>query len=91
VSDAPILVIWRDAWFEFDHDETEERADYLVETVGWIVDDGPKFLSIAQERLPNGDGFRAVTHIPKSCVVNNHQEGLTWLTPRAGNVGRTEP
>jgi hypothetical protein len=68
VSDAPILVIWRDAWFEFDHDETEERTDYLVETVGWVVNDGPKFLSIAQERLPNGDGFRAVTHIPVSTI-----------------------
>jgi hypothetical protein len=64
VSDAPVLVVWRDAHFDFEWDETDDRADYLVETVGWVVRDGPKFLSLAHERLPNGDGWRAVTHIP---------------------------
>lgn len=71
MSDAPIRVLWRDAWFDFE--ETEERTDYLVETVGWIVGDSPKFLSIAQERLPNGDGFRAITHIPVSCIVTRKE------------------
>jgi len=29
---------------------------------------GPRFVSVAQEILPDGDGFRAVTHIPVAVV-----------------------
>ena len=39
------------------------------------VGSGPRFLSIAQEVLPDGDGFRAVTHIPRSII-----EEVTTLT-----------
>ena len=64
-----VLVSWRDAWFDFDQPTSvDSRADYLVRTVGFLVSDGPRFLSIAQEVLPDGDGFRAVTHIPVSIV-----------------------
>jgi hypothetical protein len=64
-----VLVRWRDAWFDFDQGEAdEERADYLVTTVGFVVREGPRFISVAQEILPDGDGFRAVTHIPRSVV-----------------------
>jgi hypothetical protein len=44
------------------------RSDYLVRTVGFLVNEGARFLSIAQEILPDGDGFRAVTHIPASII-----------------------
>ena len=44
------------------------RPDYLVHTVGFLLAEGPKFVSLAQEVLPDGDGFRAVTHIPLSIV-----------------------
>jgi hypothetical protein len=66
----PLVVItWRDAWFDFDQDGDEEaRADYLVTTVGFVVGDGPRFLSVAQEVLPDGDGYRAITHIPRAVV-----------------------
>ena len=66
----PLVVItWRDAWFDFDQDGDEEaRADYLVTTVGFVVRDGPRFLSVAQEVLPDGDGYRAVTHIPRAVI-----------------------
>ncbi len=72
-SDPPgfplVLVTWRDAWFDFDEPDPEDaRADYLVTTVGFLVRNGPRFVSIAQEVLPDGDGFRAVTHIPVSVV-----------------------
>jgi hypothetical protein len=64
-----VLVTWRDAWFDFDQPGVEDgRDDYLVHTVGFLVSDGPRFLSIAQEILPDGDGFRAVTHIPLSII-----------------------
>jgi hypothetical protein len=64
-----VLVVWRDAFFDFDqHDPEDCRADYLVHTVGFLVSDGPRFVSLAQEVLPDGDGFRAVTHIPVSIV-----------------------
>lgn len=64
-----VLVIWRDAYFDFDqHDAEDSRPDYLVHTVGFLLSDGPRFVSLAQEVLPDGDGFRAVTHIPVSIV-----------------------
>ena len=64
-----VLVTWRDAWFDFDEPDPEEvRADYLVSTVGFLVRRGPRFVSVAQEILPDGDGFRAVTHIPVAVV-----------------------
>jgi hypothetical protein len=72
-----VLVTWRDAWFDFDATDPEDtRPDYLVHTVGFLVHEGPRFLSIAQEVLPDGDGFRAVTHIPVAVV-----EAMTPLHP----------
>jgi hypothetical protein len=60
-----VMVTWHDAWFDFDQTDPDDcRPDYLVRTVGFLLNDGPKFVSIAQELLPDGDGFRAVTHIP---------------------------
>ena len=64
-----VLVTWHDAWFDFEEADPEDcRPDYLVRTVGFLVNEGPRFLSIAQEVLPDGDGFRAVTHIPVSII-----------------------
>jgi hypothetical protein len=64
-----VLVTWRDAWFDFEEPDPEDvRADYLVKTVGYLVRRGPRFVSVAQELLPDGDGFRAVTHIPVAVV-----------------------
>jgi hypothetical protein len=64
-----VVVIWRDAFFDFDQASAEDvRPDYLVHTVGFLLGDGPTFVSLAQEVLPDGDGYRAVTHIPTSLV-----------------------
>jgi hypothetical protein len=64
-----VVVIWRDAFFDFDQADAEDiRPDYLVHTVGFLLGDGPTFVSLAQEVLPDGDGYRAVTHIPISIV-----------------------
>jgi hypothetical protein len=64
-----VLVTWRDAWFDFEEADPEDaREDYLVSTVGFLVRQGPRFVSVAQEVLPDGDGFRAVTHIPVAVV-----------------------
>lgn len=64
-----VLVTWRDAWFDFDEPDPEDaRTDYLVSTVGFLVRQGQRFVSVAQEVLPDGDGFRAVTHIPTAVV-----------------------
>jgi hypothetical protein len=64
-----VMVTWRDAYFDFDQQGAEEpRADYLVHTVGFLLNEGAKFISLAQEVLPDGDGYRAVTHIPRSIV-----------------------
>ena len=80
ISRPLVLVTWRDAWFDFDQaSDEDERPDYLVRTVGFVVREGPRFVSIAQEVLPDGDGFRAVTHIPWSVV-----EGIVALDAGAG-------
>jgi hypothetical protein len=66
----PVLVLWQDAWFDSDQcGENDWRDDYLVSTVGFIVRDTDTVLSIAMERLPDEDGYRAVTHVPKGMIV----------------------
>ena len=66
----PLVVAeWHDAWFDFEQSSLEDlRQAYLVRTVGFLVGDGPRFVSLAQEILPDGEGFRAVTHIPLAIV-----------------------
>ena len=81
-----VLVTWRDAWFDFDQAlDEDERPDYLVRTVGFVVREGPRFVSIAQEVLPDDDGFRAVTHIPWSVV-----EGIVTLDPGGTTIAAPE-
>jgi hypothetical protein len=64
-----VQVVWHDAFFDFDQSSPDDcRPDYLVRTVGFLVNEGPRFVSIAQEMLPYDEGFRAVTHIPRSIV-----------------------
>ena len=77
-----VLVTWHDAWFDFDQTDPEDcRPDYLVRTVGFLVSDGARFVSVAQEVLPDGDGFRAVTHIPRSII-----ESITPLVEVQGDA-----
>jgi hypothetical protein len=72
-----VLVTWQDAWADSEqHERTEWRSDYLVRTTGFLVRDDPDVVSIAQEILPEADGFRAVTHIPRGMV-----ERVTRLNP----------
>ena len=64
-----VLVEWHDAWFDFDQSGPEDcRPDYIVRTVGFLVAQTPRMVSLAQEILPDDDGFRAVTHIPAAIV-----------------------
>ena len=63
------MVEWHDAWFDLDLETPDGcRQDYLVRTVGFLVSEGPRFVSLAQEILPDGEGLRAVTHIPLPIV-----------------------
>lgn len=73
----PLVVVeWHDAWFDFELACPEDRSpDYVVRTVGFLLADGPRFLSLAQEILPDGDGFRAVTHIPVAIVERMTEVG----------------
>ena len=87
---ALALVEWRDAWFDLEQEGPEDcRADYLVRTVGFLVREGPRFVSLAQEILPDGEGLRAVTHIPLAIV-----ERMVRLEPIGRDHrpdGRTAP
>ena len=71
-SESPpplVLVRWRDAWFDPEQLGADDwREDYPVMTVGFLVRDDGVVISVAQEVLPDGDGFRAVTHIPAPIV-----------------------
>ncbi len=81
-----VMVTWRDAYFDFDQQGADDsRADYLVHTVGFLLSDGAKFISLAQEVLPDGDGYRAVTHIPRSIV-----ESMVRLQPEGLDPDDTE-
>jgi len=64
-----VLVTWHDAWADSEqHDPTEWRSDYIVRTTGFLVREAADVISIAQEILPDEDGFRAVTHIPREMI-----------------------
>jgi hypothetical protein len=66
-----VLVTWQDAWADSEqHERAEWRSDYLVRTTGFLVRDEPEVVSIAQEILPEQDGFRAVTHIPRGMIAS---------------------
>jgi len=73
-SESPpplVLVRWRDAWFDPEQLGADDwREDYPVMTVGFLVRDDGVVVSVAQEILPDGDGFRAVTHIPAPIVAS---------------------
>lgn len=64
------LIVWRDAYFDFDRAGagTEPRDDYLVRTVGFVLGLSERFVTIGSEALPDDDGYRAVTHVPRECV-----------------------
>ena len=73
-SESPpplVLVRWRDAWFDPEQLCADDwREDYPVMTVGFLVRDDGVVVSVAQEILPDGDGYRAVTHIPAPIVAS---------------------
>jgi len=70
-ENALIVVTWLDAWFDFElRDVDAIRKDYYVTTVGFLIDDQGKVLSLAQEVLPGDEGFRSVTNIPKQLVFS---------------------
>jgi len=72
-----VLVRWRDAWFDADQQDTKDwRVEYVVHTVGYLIREEKGILSVASEVLPEGDGFRAVTHIPKAIILS-----ITTLGP----------
>ncbi|HEX9693518.1 MAG TPA: hypothetical protein VGA74_00765 [Actinomycetota bacterium] len=77
-----VMVRWRDAWFDFEHGTTGWRDTYVVRTVGFLVRRDAGVISVAQELLPGGEGFRAVTHIPMGVV-----ESIVTLA-RAEGSGR---
>jgi hypothetical protein len=59
------VVVWRDAYFDFDRNGGAEsdRDDFLVKTYGELRMVGEKFIDLVSEALPDGDE-RAITHIP---------------------------
>jgi hypothetical protein len=66
-----VLIRWRDAWFDPEQLGADDwRPDYPVQTVGFLVRNDGVVVSVAQEILPDGDGYRAVTHIPAPIITS---------------------
>lgn len=65
--DPLVVVTWRDAHFELDDPTPPE--DNLVRTVGWMLSEGPTFLTVAAETT-SFVGHRATTHIPLALIVD---------------------
>jgi hypothetical protein len=68
-----VRLLWRDAFYEYEGDG-EPHTDYFVVTVGHLIADGPTFLAVASERLPDFT-YRAITFIPAESVIE-----LAYLT-----------
>ena len=67
-----VLVTWRDAYSDHDQSdppEDDEGDDCQVETVGFLVLKGRKFLHVAHEVLQSGE-TRDVTKIPHGIVLS---------------------
>lgn len=63
-----VMVTWRDAYFDFDEPDTP-REDYQVRTVGFVVGFDDTWIHLAAEELPEDDGYRATTHIPRDLIL----------------------
>lgn len=67
---TPVLIRWTDAWFDAEQSDPDAwRHIYVVETVGFVAREADGVVSVASEVLPDGDGFRAVTHIPAKIIL----------------------
>jgi hypothetical protein len=69
---GPVRVDWVDALFELDGNGSPPDS-FDVETYGWIVGQNQTFVTVAGERLPDGQ-YRAITHIP--AVLIEHIQDL---------------
>lgn len=61
---APIVVEWRDAYHDFDFVSGDPYRDYIVKTNGFYVGHDKTWLHLVMEILPDGDGYRGLSHIP---------------------------
>ena len=58
------MVEWHDAWFDFERSASRPPPRLSGPDGRVPRQRGARFVSLAQEVLPDGEGFRAVTHIP---------------------------
>lgn len=64
-----VEVTWRDAFNEFDVGKLKDLpADYIVYTVGYLLSQNKRFITLAQETLPGTNGWRNVSRIPVPLV-----------------------
>jgi hypothetical protein len=61
-----VAVTWTDAWFDLDP-PAEHREEFPVTTVGFLIEQNEKWISVAAEQLPD-NAWRAITHIPVGVI-----------------------
>ena len=96
-----VLVIWRDAFFDFDQTDADDvRPDYLVHTVGFLLAEGPTFVSLGaggparRRRLPRRHAHPRCRSSSGSCRLEPTSTRLPhWPDPvyPAEVVGATGP
>jgi hypothetical protein len=71
-----VEVVWNDAWADHDnfstiHGITQSHDPLVVHTLGWLLVDDEKGLSVANERSSEDDGkdtYRGRTFIPRAMI-----------------------
>jgi hypothetical protein len=75
---GPVLVRWRDTWFDIEPPDGGYRTSFVVQTVGWLVRQDGDIVSVAAELLPDDENVRGITHIPEAAIVGD----IVYLVPR---------
>jgi hypothetical protein len=67
----PVIVTWNDAW-ESQEDATPEEIKHepvVQNTIGFLIRDNKKGITLATEYADDGSGLRTTNFIPRGMVV----------------------
>ena len=62
-----VIVRWVDATYEMDLDIGKKLTPSIAETVGFLLEDVPAYVTVVSELFEDGT-MRAVTTVPRECI-----------------------
>lgn len=72
-----LMVEWLDASHQSGPiDLTELSGEHIIRSVGWLIQETKKRVTLAQDFCVSIDNYREVLHIPKKYILN--QERYKW-------------